>query len=83
MTSLDTRAPVLVTGGSVYGGETEARLMREVLERELGVPVRWAESRSRTTHENAKYSAEMLRAEGIDRIVIVAKGQVVAEGSAG
>jgi len=67
-----TGLPVLVTGGSVYGGETEAKLMREVLELELGVPVRWAESRSRTTHENAKYSADMLRSAGIDRIVVVA-----------
>ena len=64
--------PVLVTGGSVYGGETEAKLMRESLEREFGVPVRWAEARSRTTHENAVYSAEILRDAGIERVVLVA-----------
>lgn len=69
-----TGLPVLVTGGSVYGGETEAKLMRESLEQEFGVPVRWAEARSRTTHENAVYSSEVLRAAGIDRVVLVAHG---------
>ncbi|MCC6196840.1 MAG: YdcF family protein [Burkholderiales bacterium] len=67
-----TGLPVLVAGGSVYGGETEGKLMREALEREFGVPVRWEELRSRTTHENAKYSADILRAAHIDRIVLVA-----------
>ena len=64
--------PVLVTGGSVSGGEAEADLMREVLQREYGVAVRWAENRSRTTHENAQNSARMLHAAGIDRVVLVA-----------
>ena len=67
-----TNLPVLVTGGSVYGGETEAKLMRDALEREFGVPVRWSESRSRTTKENALFSAEILRGAGIRRVVIVA-----------
>lgn len=64
--------PVLVSGGSVYGGETEAGLMRKSLEQEFGVPVQWAEARSRTTHENALYSAEILRNAGIARVVLVA-----------
>lgn len=67
-----TGLPVLVTGGSVYGGETEAKLMRDALEREFGVPVRWSEPRSRTTRENALYSAEILRGAGIRRVVVVA-----------
>src|SRR5215471_14281474 len=56
-----TGLPVLVSGGSVLGEEPEARPMREALEHEFDVPVRWAEERSRTTHENALYSAAMLR----------------------
>ena len=64
--------PVLVTGGSVFGGEPEARLMQAALEREFDVRVRWAEIRSRNTHENAVRSAEILRAEHISRIVLVA-----------
>jgi len=67
-----TKLPVLISGGPVYGGQPEAKLMREALELEFGVPVRWSEARSRTTHENALYSAEILREAGIDRIVIVA-----------
>jgi uncharacterized SAM-binding protein YcdF (DUF218 family) len=63
---------VLVTGGSVLGGEPEASLMRSALEREFGVPVRWAETQSRNTHENAARSAEILGAAKIGRIVLVA-----------
>lgn len=69
-----TGLPVLVTGGSVDGGETEAKLMKESLEREFGVGVRWAEARSRNTRENAVRSAEILRAAGIHRVVLVAHG---------
>ncbi|HVO88377.1 MAG TPA: YdcF family protein [Casimicrobiaceae bacterium] len=67
-----TRLPVLVSGGVVYAGTPEARLMREALESEFNVPVRWTEDRSRTTHENAVLSAKILRAEGVRRIVLVA-----------
>jgi len=67
-----TGLPVLVTGGSVFAGEPEAKLMQAALEREFGVRVRWAEIRSRNTHENAVRSAEILRAERINRIVLVA-----------
>lgn len=67
-----TGLPVLVTGGSVLGGETEAALMRQSLEGEFGVGVRWAEDRSRDTHENAVRSAAILRADGIKRVVLVA-----------
>jgi uncharacterized SAM-binding protein YcdF (DUF218 family) len=66
-----TGLPVLVSGGSVLGGVPEARLMATALEGELGIPVRWIESRSRTTHENAVQSAAVLRREGIERVVLV------------
>ncbi len=45
--------------------------MRDALEGEFGVAVRWAEDRSRNTHENAVRSAEILRAAGIHRVVLV------------
>jgi uncharacterized SAM-binding protein YcdF (DUF218 family) len=67
-----TRLPILVAGGSVFAGEPEAKLMQAALEREFGVPVRWAESRSRNTHENAVRSAEILGREHISRVVLVA-----------
>jgi uncharacterized SAM-binding protein YcdF (DUF218 family) len=67
-----TGLPVLVSGGSALEGATEAGLMRESLEQEYGVPVRWAEDRSRDTHENAVQSAAILHAAGIRRVVLVA-----------
>lgn len=64
--------PILVTGGTVYGhGTSEGELMADALQTSFGVPATWVESRSRDTHENAVYSAEMLRAANIDTIVLV------------
>lgn len=75
--------PVLVTGGSLYGAQTEARLMRQSLEQEFSVPVRWAEDQSRNTHENAVYTARILRDAGVRRAVLVAHSfdmpRVIAE----
>lgn len=69
-----TGLPVLVTGGAPEEGATEASVMREALEREYGVRVRWAEAESRDTHENAVLSAKILAAEGIRQVVLVAHG---------
>jgi uncharacterized SAM-binding protein YcdF (DUF218 family) len=77
-----TALPVLVSGGSTYGGATEASLMRDALEKELGVPVRWAEDQSRTTYENAQFSARMLKAAGVARIVLVVHGADVPRAKA-
>jgi uncharacterized SAM-binding protein YcdF (DUF218 family) len=66
-----TGLPVLVSGGSVYGGESEAVLMRDALQKEFGIPVRWTEPQSRTTHENAQLSAQLLHADRVARIVLV------------
>jgi len=69
-----TGLPILVSGGSVLGGEPEAKLMAVSLEREFGVPVRWIEASSRTTHDNAVLSARTLKKDGIDRVVLVTHG---------
>jgi uncharacterized SAM-binding protein YcdF (DUF218 family) len=66
--------PVLVSGG-VTGGRTRvvlAEVARRVVE-EKGVPPAMVlmESRSRSTYENARYSADILRAKGITRIALV------------
>ena len=67
-----TGRPLLVTGGRVLGeGTAEAELMAAVIRDEFGAEVRWVESRSRTTAENALYSAEVLAGEGIERIALV------------
>ncbi|MGQ0612972.1 MAG: YdcF family protein [Planctomycetaceae bacterium] len=67
--------PVLVTGGVVQEGTPPvALLMKEAMEREWGVAVRWVETRSRDTTENARFSAEILRAEGITTVLLVTHG---------
>jgi uncharacterized SAM-binding protein YcdF (DUF218 family) len=66
-----TGLPVLVSGGAVRGAPPEAILMRNVLVHELGVAVRWVETRSHDTHENAVGSAKMLAASGVHRIILV------------
>jgi uncharacterized SAM-binding protein YcdF (DUF218 family) len=70
----ETGLPVLVSGGAVDGEPTEARLMRDSLEREFGVRVQWSEALSRNTHENAVRSAEILRAAGVRSVILVAHG---------
>ncbi|MEZ5740941.1 MAG: YdcF family protein [Burkholderiaceae bacterium] len=64
--------PVLTSGGRPRDtGVAEAELMARDLLADLGVPVRWVENRSRDTADNAAFSAPMLLADGIDRIVLV------------
>lgn len=70
-----TSLPVLVSGGRFAAEDaTEAAIMKKALQDEFGVSVRWAEDRSRNTHENARMSAALLRADGIARVVLVAHG---------
>lgn len=63
--------PILVAGGSPHGGRTESETMREVLETEFHVPVRWEEGRSHNTAENAQYSGEILAKSGVTTVVLV------------
>ena len=64
--------PVAVTGGRPAGQHsTEGALMKAALESEFGVPVKWTEEESRTTWENAVFTAALLRKDGIGKIVVV------------
>jgi len=64
--------PVLVSGGRPpWLKHSEAELMRRVLENEVSCKVRWIEADSRDTEENARFSARMLKKEGIDSIILV------------
>jgi uncharacterized SAM-binding protein YcdF (DUF218 family) len=64
--------PLLISGGLHYGAPpSEAALMADVLARDYGVRVRWQEGLSRTTWENATYSADILHKEGITRVLLV------------
>jgi uncharacterized SAM-binding protein YcdF (DUF218 family) len=70
-----TSLPVLVTGGVLKRGAPPiAELMRHVLDEDFGVPPRWVENRSQTTDQNARFSAALLRRDGIDTIVLVTSG---------
>ncbi len=67
-----TRLPVLVSGGSPEGSAvSEAQVMRQVLEREFGIPVRWAETGSAHTLGNARLSYQLLAAEKIHTVYLV------------
>ena len=61
-----TALPVLVTGSPA-----EAQAMSTTLSRDLGVSTRWVENQSGDTYENARFSARLLRAAGVHRIVLV------------
>lgn len=64
--------PILASGGLHYGEPpSEALLAAEALQRDFSTQTRWLEERSRTTWENALYSAEMLKAAGVERVVLV------------
>lgn len=61
-----TSLPVLVSGSAA-----EALAMRATLSRDFGIEVRWVENESGDTYENARFSARLLRAAGVHRIVLV------------
>lgn len=67
-----TGLPVLVSGGSP-GGEatTEADFMQKILVEEFRVPVKWVESESHTTLQNAKKSQVLLSAAKVRHIYLV------------
>lgn len=63
--------PLMVAAGAPHGGRPEADIMADMLKQEYGVAVRWAESASRDTRENARFSAPLLRNAGVSRVVLV------------
>lgn len=66
-----TGKPILVTGGDPQGIGPEAPLMKDLLEQEFKVPVRWVEKASANTLENARNSRILLAESGITRIYLV------------
>jgi uncharacterized SAM-binding protein YcdF (DUF218 family) len=63
---------VAVSGGRFAAAHvSEASLMKAVLEAQFGVPVTWIDDRSRTTYENAVFTARLLKADNITTIVLV------------
>ena len=70
--SRQTRLPVLASGGRTHEAPAaEAELMKSVLENEFSTPVRWIETESKNTFENARASARILREAGIGKVYLV------------
>jgi uncharacterized SAM-binding protein YcdF (DUF218 family) len=63
--------PLLVTGGSVFGGTPEGEVMNRVAKEDFGLAPRWIENRSRDTNENMKFTAALLKPEHIKHVLIV------------
>lgn len=71
----ETGLPVLASGGAPEGAaEPEAALMARSLQQDFEVPVRWIESRSHDTAQNAAFSAPLLAQAGVRRILLVTDG---------
>lgn len=83
-----TGLPILVSGGNGAGDAagdraySEADSMAAALREDFGVPVRWLEGRSRDTAENAAFSAAILRAQGVQRILLVTDAMHMARARA-
>jgi uncharacterized SAM-binding protein YcdF (DUF218 family) len=64
--------PVLVSGGVLQHGDPPiAAVMEQSLRDDFQIPVRWMESHSHDTWENAKDSARILQANGITSVYLV------------
>jgi uncharacterized SAM-binding protein YcdF (DUF218 family) len=73
----ETQLPVLFSGGVGHGalaGTSEAEIAARVAEREFGIKLRWTEGDSRDTRENARASVALLKAAGIEQVVLVTHG---------
>jgi uncharacterized SAM-binding protein YcdF (DUF218 family) len=72
-----TGLPVAFSGGVGWGapdGPNEAEIAARVAEREFGFKLRWQESESRDTRENAIKTVALLQPLGIRQIVLVTQG---------
>ena len=79
-----TGLPVLVSGGNGPSADTytKADAMASALREDFGVPVKWVEGKSRDTGENAVFSARLLRAGGVERILLVTDAMHMARARA-
>lgn len=66
-----TGLPLLVTGGALYGGASEAEVMAKALDELYAVKATWIEGRSLDTAENAVFSAEILKRANIGTVILV------------
>jgi uncharacterized SAM-binding protein YcdF (DUF218 family) len=72
-----TGAPIAFSGGTGYAQEgttSEARVAAKIAADEFGRPIRWVESESRDTRENATLTMALLKPAGINHVVLVTHG---------
>ena len=74
-----TGVPVAATGGRGWAASgsqapAEAVRMAEVARSEWNLPLRWTETASSDTHENAVNTVALLRPDGIRELVVVTQG---------
>ncbi|OGB27207.1 MAG: hypothetical protein A3I66_11695 [Burkholderiales bacterium RIFCSPLOWO2_02_FULL_57_36] len=68
----ETGLPILVTGGTPDGSsESEAALMARALHDDFAIAAKWQEHASENTAQNAQFSAQQLKAAGIQRVLLV------------
>lgn len=67
----ETGLPMLTTGGVVNKHLPEGMLMAKRMQADFQVPVRWAEGKAINTYENARFSTDILKQQGINRINLV------------
>ena len=73
----ETGWPVAFSGGIGWGnrpGTPEADVAARIATEEYGRPLRWAESESRDTRENAARSVALMRESGVQHVLLVTRG---------
>ena len=70
-----SKLPLAYSGGTGWAGETaqmpEAKVAALSLSYIGGPSLRWQENQSRDTRENALYTAQLLKADGVSRVALV------------
>lgn len=69
-----THLPVLVSGANLSGdplNTSKAAEMAQALREDFQVPVTWLDEKSENTEQNARYSAQLLKAAGVERVLLV------------
>lgn len=77
--------PVAFSGGAGHaqpGAPAEAAVAARIAAQEFNRPLRWTEAASRDTRENALRTVPLLRAAGIERIVLVTHSEHMPRGLA-
>lgn len=78
-----TGLPLITSGGRIHDEEqSEAELMRDILQKEFIVIVDYIEGSSRNTYENAKYTAQLLKEKDMDKIALVTHAWHIPRASA-